>query len=92
MATPDKLTCQESVELVTDYLEKALLPEMEARFEAHLATCAGCTVYFEQMEQTLRLLRQLTAETTPTETKQQLLAKFQDWQQGQQAPPSEEQQ
>ena len=32
----EQLSCQELVELVTDYLEGALPPEERARFEAHL--------------------------------------------------------
>jgi anti-sigma factor RsiW len=83
MTTQAKLTCRETVELVTGYLESALLPEMEAQFEAHLAGCPGCTVYLKQMEQTIQILRQLTDETTPTDTKAQLLAKFREWQEGQ---------
>jgi anti-sigma factor (TIGR02949 family) len=78
--TQKKLACQETVELVTDYLETALLPEIKAQFEAHLAGCPSCTNYLDQMQQTLHLLRQLTDESAPPETRQQLLAKFQAWQ------------
>lgn len=74
--TSQKLTCQETVEFVTDYLEAALIPELETLFEQHLAGCVHCTAYLEQMRQTTGLLRRLTDETMPEETKQQLLAKF----------------
>ena len=37
MTTSRELTCQELVELVTDYLEGALPAAERARFEAHLA-------------------------------------------------------
>ena len=69
----NRLTCKEAVELVTDYLEEALLPEMEARFNQHLDTCPGCTLYVDQMRQTLHTLRQLAAETTSGEEQQELL-------------------
>ena len=36
-STPRGLSCQEVVELVTDYLEGALLPEKLALLEEHLA-------------------------------------------------------
>ena len=45
MSVVESLSCQELVELVTDYLEGALSEEDVQRFEAHLETCVGCTVY-----------------------------------------------
>ena len=36
----EQLSCQELVELVTDYLEGALSPEETARFEEHIGRCA----------------------------------------------------
>jgi hypothetical protein len=53
---PD-LSCQELVELVTDYLEDSLSPAERARFEGHVAGCPGCDAYLEQMRVTLRLVR-----------------------------------
>ena len=45
------MTCKEVVEIVSDYLEDALSAQDRARFEAHLAGCAGCTTYVEQMRE-----------------------------------------
>lgn len=53
----DELTCQELVELVTDYFEGKLPPEQRARFEAHVAECPGCQIYLEQMRTTIVLTR-----------------------------------
>jgi predicted anti-sigma-YlaC factor YlaD len=47
------MTCQELVELVTDYLEGALTHEDAARFEEHLAVCPGCETYLEQVRATI---------------------------------------
>jgi hypothetical protein len=77
--TPDKLTCKEAVELVTEYLEESLLSEMENRFNQHLDSCPGCTIYVDQMRRTLHTLRRLTDEATPGEEKEQLLQLFQAW-------------
>lgn len=60
-----KLTCRESVELVTDYLENSLLPDIETQFETHLSGCADCRVYLTQMQQTIQMLRQLTNGVRP---------------------------
>jgi anti-sigma factor RsiW len=41
----EQLSCQELVELVTDYLEGALSPVDAARFEDHIGRCTGCAAY-----------------------------------------------
>jgi predicted anti-sigma-YlaC factor YlaD len=78
-----KLTCKDAVELVTDYLEETLLPEMEAKFNQHLDACPGCTIYVDQMRQTLHTLRQLADETTPAEKQVELLRLLGEWQKDQ---------
>ncbi len=56
------LPCQELVELVTDYLDGALAPELVARIDAHLVDCPGCHSFLDQMRATLRLLGRLPAD------------------------------
>lgn len=73
------MRCQELVELVSDYLEGALSPADRARFDAHLATCEGCTRYVEQMRLTIRLAGRLTAESMSPEARDALLRAFRDW-------------
>ena len=58
----DELACKQLVELVADYLEDVLSPEMRARFEEHLAGCDGCTTYLDQTQQIIAELRQLSAQ------------------------------
>jgi predicted anti-sigma-YlaC factor YlaD len=77
----DELNCQEVVELVTDYLEQALLPEMQAQFEKHVADCPGCDTYIEQLQQTIMMLRKLSAQSMFPETKQELLEIYRNWKQ-----------
>jgi anti-sigma factor RsiW len=50
-----ELTCQEIVELVTEYLEGTMDEPLRASFQAHLAKCDGCTHYLEQIEATIRI-------------------------------------
>jgi anti-sigma factor RsiW len=61
---PGTLTCQELVELVTDYLEGALSPGERARFEAHVAQCKHCPTYLDQMRTTIRLLHPIAPTTS----------------------------
>lgn len=82
MTAAHELTCRELVELVTDYFEGALPVTERARFEAHLATCQGCTNYLEQMQQTVRLTGRLTEEQIAPEAKESLLNLFRGWKHG----------
>ena len=75
----ETLTCQELVEIVTEYLEDALTPEDGAGFEAHLSACKNCTAHFDQMRQTIALVGHLSEETIPEEGKAELLELFRDW-------------
>jgi predicted anti-sigma-YlaC factor YlaD len=56
-----RLTCRQLTELVTDYLEAVLSSREGARFERHLARCAGCRAYLGQMRRTIPLLGRLAA-------------------------------
>ena len=80
--TAGELTCQELVELVTDYFEGRLVAQDRQQFESHLATCTGCTIYLEQMRQTIRLLHRLTEETLPAGSQEVLLRAFRSWRVG----------
>lgn len=75
------LNCKQFVELITEYLEGGLPQPEVSRFEAHLATCAGCRNYLDQMRQTLRMLGTLEEEQLPPEAKQTLLHLFHEWKQ-----------
>ena len=77
--TVQELTCQELVELVTDYLEDALAPEARTRFEQHLVACDGCTIYLDQLRETMRLTGMLREEQIPVDARAALLAAFRDW-------------
>ena len=59
------LVCRDAVELMTEYLEGAMSPEEQARFEAHLAHCDACTAYLDQMRATIATLGHLPADHLP---------------------------
>ncbi len=79
MSNFPELSCQELVELVTEYLEGKMPPAEGARFEEHLSICEGCQAYLEQMRQTIRTLGRLTEETISQEARKQLLAALREW-------------
>ncbi len=51
------LTCQQLVEIVTEYLEGALSEAELAELERHLDICEGCEIYVEQVRATIHALR-----------------------------------
>jgi len=73
------LSCQDFVELVTDYLEGALDDDTVRRFEEHLALCPGCQTYLDQMRETAARLGSIPAETLSEEMQATLLAAFRDF-------------
>ena len=79
MSIPNELTCQEIVELVTDYLEQTLVSEMRTRFEEHVTDCPGCQTYIEQVQQTINMLHKLAQEPTLPASKEELLEIFRNW-------------
>jgi anti-sigma factor RsiW len=75
----DHITCQEVVELVTDYLERELPAHAASLFEQHLNFCEGCVVYVEQMRATVETVGRLREEDVPQEAKDKLMAAFREW-------------
>jgi len=78
---PERLTCQELVELVTHYFDGALPPDDRLRFEEHVAVCPPCRIHLHQMRETIRLLGTLREEDIPADARESLLAAFRDWKQ-----------
>jgi anti-sigma factor RsiW len=75
----EALSCQELVELVTDYFEGALSPEDARLFEEHAASCKGCGRYLEQMRRTIELAGRLAPESVSPAAEAALLEAFRDW-------------
>jgi anti-sigma factor RsiW len=70
--------CQEIVELVTDYLEGVLDPDMTAEVEAHLELCDGCHIYVAQMRATIRALGKVPVATLSEAAQAELVRAFRD--------------
>jgi putative zinc finger protein len=70
------ITCQQLVELVSDYLERALETADAELFEQHLVYCAGCEHYLEEMRKTIVVGGRLRDDGVPAETLERLVAEF----------------
>jgi predicted anti-sigma-YlaC factor YlaD len=75
----DHISCQDVVELVSDYLERALPPHAASLFEEHLNFCDGCVTYVDQMRVTIEAAGRVAEEDVPAETRERLLTAFRDW-------------
>ena len=76
----EQLTCQELVELVTDYLEGALPPPERERFDAHIAGCDRLPRYLEQIGAHDPLPRARSRpRSSDAEAESGLLEAFRDW-------------
>ena len=78
----DDFPCNLFVELVTDYLEGALEPGDQARFEQHLEICEPCVAYVEQIRLTIAASGAISEEQLDPEAREELLAVFRGWNRG----------
>jgi anti-sigma factor RsiW len=72
-------TCQEMVELVTEYLEERLPVEDRLRFEQHIAVCGPCHAYLRQMRETIRVTGELREESLSDDAREALMTAFREW-------------
>jgi anti-sigma factor RsiW len=82
MSEIEQLSCQELVELVTNYLEGTLPDAVNLELERHLETCDGCRRYVEQMRTTVALTGETRSLNLAPEAEETLLAAFRDWKSG----------
>ena len=75
----EHVTCQEVVELVSDYLDEALPAEEASLFEQHVNFCDGCDWYLDQMRSTVATVGRITEADVPPQTRDKLLAAFREW-------------
>jgi anti-sigma factor RsiW len=77
--TINTISCQELVELVTDYVEGRLSWSDRRRVEDHLRLCEHCIIYVEQMRATIAATGRLREEDLSDEAKAALLDAFRSW-------------
>jgi anti-sigma factor RsiW len=65
--TPNRLVCQQAVELMSDYLEGALSRRDRRRLEKHLAECDACTAFLEQLRVTIAASGAVTPDDLSSE-------------------------
>jgi anti-sigma factor RsiW len=76
---PEEITCQELVELVTDYLEGSMPPHARLRFEEHIAFCSPCVRYLEQMRETIAVTGTLREQDLDHDSRTMMLRVFREF-------------
>ena len=78
-----EFSCQEMIEGVTNYLEDALPPDEQQRFERHLSRCAGCNTYVDQIRVTIQQTGMVPREESlPPALREEIVAQFRNWKRG----------
>ena len=75
----DHLSCQEVVELVTEYLDESLPADDATLFEQHLNFCEGCVWYVDQLRTTVETVGEIREEHISPDAKERLMGAFRDW-------------
>ncbi|HEU5431486.1 MAG TPA: zf-HC2 domain-containing protein [Thermomicrobiales bacterium] len=78
----DQLTCQQLVEIVTDYLEESMPLAERELFDAHLAVCPGCVTYVDQMRQTIQAVGRVHVDMFDPSAQAELVMLFRAWKAG----------
>lgn len=73
------LTCQDIVELVTEYLEGGLEPPDRLSFERHVAICPPCRGYLTQIRRVMQTAGRLEVDALPERVRNDLLDAFRAW-------------
>jgi anti-sigma factor (TIGR02949 family) len=77
-----EFSCQEMIEVVTEYLDDALPADERQRFERHISYCKGCNTYTEQIRQTIGQTRTVAREDSlPPALREAIIAQFRTWRQ-----------
>lgn len=70
--------CGQAAAGTTEYLERALPPEVEAEFDAHFRACPACRRHLRELRWTVGRLAALPAERIPPAMKRRLLDALHD--------------
>jgi hypothetical protein len=66
------MTCKEAIDVLAEYIEASLTPELAEELEQHLRDCAPCRVYLSTYRKTRELTGKVGRAPMPEEMKQRL--------------------
>jgi len=66
------MNCREAIDVLADYLDATLTPDVLAHLEAHLRVCAPCRVYLATYKRSAELAATVSRVEMPPEVRQRL--------------------
>ena len=66
------MNCREAIDVLADYLDAALTPDVLAQLEAHLRVCAPCRAYLATYKRAAELAAKVNRIEMPPELRQRL--------------------
>ena len=66
------MNCHEAIDILADYLDAALTPDVLAQLEAHLRVCAPCRAYLATYKRAAELAAKVNRVEMPPEVRQRL--------------------
>ena len=66
------MTCRDAIDVLADFLDDLLTPELARELEAHLRDCRPCRAYLNTYRRTRRLVAQEGRVEMPAELKTRL--------------------
>jgi anti-sigma factor RsiW len=76
MRWPEDIACRDVVEVVSDYLDGGLAPDLREGLEMHLVICDGCDSYVDQMRKTILISGRLGETPLPESLEARLIEAF----------------
>ena len=68
------VVCMSGVELLMEYMEGALTPDVSTAIEAHVAGCPRCDAFIASYRETPRFVRDATRMEMPADLEASLMA------------------
>jgi predicted anti-sigma-YlaC factor YlaD len=66
------MNCREAIDVLVDYLDATLTPDVLAQLEAHLHVCAPCRAYLATYKRSVELAAKVNRVEMPPEVRQRL--------------------
>lgn len=66
------MTCKDAIDILGEFLEESLAPELAAELQRHLRDCAPCRAYLNTYRKTRELTGKAGRAPMPDEMKQRL--------------------
>ena len=72
------LSCNQVIDLLCEYLEDDVTPDLREQIDDHLRRCRDCSTFLEQYQNTTSICRETLAREMPAELKQDMLVVLRD--------------